>query len=621
MIRFRILKSVSVTALIVVALASGLACKPATDPMLDMLDTQLANLKVDSLSRTMQFVESPVRFQKQEFEEKLAASLNRWARTESKLMTPEKWTLDAAAQQVLSRYQSLQAVEKISELSFVNTDSYLLQQRYWFERLARRLIANPSAAPFELHRLASGIEANDADNESDLDRQTSVDGLTRIFKQLHAELSDEQAHRLADATKLFDWVIRNIHLLKDNQYTGDADVESLRLNDAEDLAAAGVPGLGYTRFPWITMLTSRGDYVDRAKIFMTMAEQQGINTVMLIPADSNPWAVGVQIGDELFLFDTKLGMPVPGEKPGSIATLSQAREQPDLLSALDLTVDESLKDNTRYWVKAEQLTDLDGLILATPESLSYRFWELENKLVGESKMKLTSRPSEIMQQLPQLDGLKYGIWDIEFRTHQFRRALRDAIAQASFNDSIRDKIRWYYLDELYIYEFVRYRTARAKYFVGLFETIRNDGNLNAIELFYKMIYKDSKIASLATDEIFQAQLAVVQGATSTVEFQATINAVQANMRLVRRDCGFFLSQCHFDNGNFGTAANWLTRLEATGDAARWQAAISFLRARSLEAQRDYQSAIEAYDNQDSEQFHGDLIRARLLRELSQAAKP
>ena len=525
--------------LVAAVLGTGLSCSPPPDPMLDMLDTQLSNLKVDSLSRTIQFVESPDRFQQNEFEEKLAASLNRWARAETKLMKQDEWQPDAVVEGLSEKYSTLQPVQKINELSFIRSDSYLLQQRFWLDRLAKRLIANPDPAAFELHRLASGVETAPANpDEAATDDSDQSDVLVDVLMQLHGELEQGQAEKLSEAIKVFDWIVRNIHLLKDDEYVGDKDVESLRLNEAEDPAAAGIPGLGYTRFPWQTMLSSRGDYVDRAKMFMTMAEQRGINTVMLVPADAKPWAVGAQIGDELFLFDTKLAMPIPGAKPGTIATLANVIENPDLLKSLDLSVDESLKDETKYWVTAEQLKDLQGLVLASPESLSYRFWELENKLVSESKMKLVKSPTAVIQQLPDIEGVTYGTWDIEFKTHAFRRAVKDAIAEASFNDSLRNKLRWYYVDELNINEFLRYRTARSKYFVGLFETVRNDGKLNAIELFYKMIYKDSKIASLATDVIFQSQMAIAQGETSAAQFESTINAVQANMKLVRRDCGF-----------------------------------------------------------------------------------
>ena len=179
---------------------------------------------------------------------------------------------------------------------------------------------------------------------------------------------------------------------------------------------------------------------------------------------------------------------------------------------------------------------------------------------------------------------------------------------------------WYFADEMYINEFVRYRTARSKYFAGIYETIRNDGNLNAIELFFSMIYKDSKIQSLASDRVFQIQLQITRGTQSASDFEKVISGVQRNMGLVRRDSGFFLAQCHFDLGNYSTATNWLTRLEEIEDTQRWQASINYLRGRSLEAQRDYDSALAAFNNQESEQFHGDLIRGRLLKKITGAAE-
>lgn len=585
-------------------------CRPAPDPMLDMLDTQLASYRIDSLSRSMELVANPTRFQKEEFEEKLAASLNRWTKADAELMDASEWSFDPLAETVVERFSGIQPASSIAELNFFNTDSYYLQQRYWMDRLGDRLIANRDIAPFELYRLAAGMDQFPEDE----------DPLSLVLGKLHSELSEQESSQLATTLKLFDWVIRNIHLLPDNSGRNDEkSIDDQRLNDSESLAAAGVPGTGYTRFPWQTMLLSRGDHVDRAKVFMMMIEQQGIGSLILLaPVDSEekrtPWAVAVGIGERLFLFDTKLGLPIPGPQPGTIATLADVRADEKLLTGLDLSVNESLKDETEYRLRPKQLSDLIGGVYATPESISYRFWELENRLVAENRMVATTDLTALVK-LARSHDLDPEIWDIGFQTHRFRRALRDAIAEAAFNDKIRDRLGWYYADELYVYQFVQYRTARSKYFSGLFETIRNDGNMNAIELFYKMIYKDSKIDSLATDKLFQIQMSLIEGKQSSSDFANTIRAVQENMRLVRRDSGFFLSQCHFDNGNFGTAANWLTRIEEIEDTRRWQGAVNYLRGRSMEAQRDYSEAIESYEKQNSEQFHGDLIRARMLKEL------
>ena len=51
-------------------------CKPAEDPMMDLLDASIANLKIDDLSRTIDFVFSESRFEQSQFEEKMATGLN-----------------------------------------------------------------------------------------------------------------------------------------------------------------------------------------------------------------------------------------------------------------------------------------------------------------------------------------------------------------------------------------------------------------------------------------------------------------------------------------------------------------------------------------------------------------
>ena len=599
--------------------ATSISCSPPVDPLLDMLDTQLSNVKIDSLTRTMNFVVSPERFQKAQFEEKLAAALNRWAESESELMDQEKWQVDPLAADILEQYKDLPTLQELDGLGFVNTDSYFLQQNFWARKLADRLIGYRDLSPFEVVRNASGVNVVEVEEDTD--------PLGVALQKIHDGLSLDDAEQLAIALKLFDWTVRNIYLLADDSIVApDSNVDDFRLNESEDLAAAGVPGLGYTRFPVQTMLTSRGDYVDRAKLFMKLLDQSELDSVMLAvktdkDSESRPWAVGVPVGGKLYLFDTKLGLPIPGKNAGQIATLSEAKSDPEILNSLDLSVKESLKDNTKYWVKSDQLNQITGLIYCSPESLTYRCWELENKLVGESRMKLYSEPSKVVANMPQVEGLEYEVWDTDFKTHQLRRALRDASAEASFKDDTRDKLGWYYSDELYINDFVRYRTARSKYFNGLFETIRNDGNLNAVELFYSMIYKDTKIDSLATDPVFQRRLSISQGKMSSDEFKRMIEGVQGNMRLVRRDSGYFLSQCHFDFGNYSTATNWLTRLETIEDTVRWQQAINYLRARSLEAQRNYEAAIEIYEKQESEHFHGDMLRVRQLKKLVPVSAP
>lgn len=573
--------------------------------MMDLLDASIANLKIDDLSRTMDFVFSESRFEQSQFEEKMATGLNRWSSVEAGKLNTE-WKLPTIATDVVEKYEALSGVQRIGEMSFENTDAYFIQQAFWLKNIGERLAKSRHMNPFEIYRVAADNYEPTADTK---------DGLAEIFAKLHPDLDEDGAAKLADGMRVFDWMVRNVQLEAEFNLT-EEEADEQRLNEESELAAAGVKGTGYIRFPWQSLMYSRGDYVDRAKLVLLYAELSGIDAVMFT-IDDTPWCIGLAVGGKYYLFDTKLGMPIPGEKIGTIATLADVRSNPELLESLDLTVDESLKDETKYWVQPDDLAKLKAKLFVTPEGISNRISQLESKLTGDSRLKLASRPEEIIARLPKIDGVEFGVWDIAFKTHQFRGAVREALAKASYDDVLRNKVMWHYRDEAYVDGFEMYRTARSKYFNGLFETVRNDGISNAIELFYIMIYKDETIAKLGTDTDLQFRMGILREANqSSAEFGSEISGRQAQMKLVRRDAGFFLAHCHFDNGNFGTAINWAERLRDKPDSERWKDGVEYLRGRSYEARREYKEAAEVLKNDDSLQFHGNLIRARMLREMS-----
>ena len=580
--------------------------------MLDMLDATLANLKIDDLSRTMDFVFSESRFEQTQFEEKMQTGLNRWANVEADSFAGD-WELPNIATDVCKKYDFLGPVERIGEMSFHETDAYFIQQALWVKNIGDRLGESRHMNPYEIYRVAADKYEPTAETK---------DGLAEILGKLNEGLDEAGAGKLADGMRFFDWVVRNVQLEAEANTDEDAIAEQ-RLGDSavpgdggDELAGAGVKGTGYVRFPWQSLMYSRGDYVDRAKLVLLYADLVGIDAVMFTIED-RPWCIGFAIGGKYYLFDTKLGLPIPGKETGSIATLADVKADPKLLASLDLTVDESLKDETKYWVQPEDLTNLKAKLYITPEGISNRVGQLESKLTGDSRLKLASRPTEVIARLPKIDGVEFEAWDIAFKTHQFRKALRGAISKASYDDVLRDKVMWHYRDEAYVDGFETYRTARSKYFNGIFETVRNDGIANAIELFYIMIYKDETIAKLGSDTDLQFKMGILREANqSSAEFESEIRSRQGQMRLVRRDSGYFLAHCHFDNGNFGTAINWAERLREKPDSERWKDGVEYLRGRSYEARRQYKEAADVLKSDDSLQFHGNLIRARMLREMS-----
>ena len=163
------------------------------------------------------------------------------------------------------------------------------------------------------------------------------------------------ADELQVARSLFDWIIRNIQTDYDNPDR--------------------VP-----QVPWETLFLGHGTPLERAWTYILLLRQRGIDAAVLaLPGDDStpaaqaegkslkPWCVGVLIGDtgkegtkrKLYLFDFKLGLPIPwpggigADKSGRLnvqpATLDQVAADPKLLDRLALGAD------APYWAAPGRL--------------------------------------------------------------------------------------------------------------------------------------------------------------------------------------------------------------------------------------------------------------------------
>lgn len=606
-----VLRGVFLAATFALTLVGLTGCQPTEDPMLALMDVDLMKTRVDDLGKTVNLVGSERRFDQREFEDNVSSGLNRWTSYSKDELSDIEWSLDSFAQPVVEQFESLAAAKQVGELNFANTDAWYLQQSYWLRTVANRVTESKDLAPFELYRLGAGVEVS----------QDSEDPVEKLVGALHSGLNEAQVETLTKSLKVFDWIVRNIQLLPAAD-PNDSDDQALNDSDAGP-AAAGIKGLGYQRYPWQTLLYGRGDYVERASLFVLMLRQLEIESVVLAVSDGDqdeseessptPWVAAVKVGSELYLFDTRLGLPIPGKKLGQVATLSDVRSDASLLKSLDLTVEESLDDDTEYWVGEDDVKELIGFIYVSPEEVSKRMSALEARLIGDDRLLLVGKPGRTASEL-KIENVDPKPWGVAFQTHQFRQAVRDAIAKSSFDDELASRLRWHFSDEAYIDQFTRYRTSRARFFAGSFDL--QERGYNAIESFQHLMYRDELIDELGADMKLQRQLGILKTeGQSAGEYQAQLASVQSQMRLVRRDAGFFLAQTHFDNGSISTAANWLERLRLKEDAKRWSAGIEYLLGRASEGRTDYNSAVEVYRESEGVQKHGNLIRARLLKQL------
>lgn len=151
------------------------------------------------------------------------------------------------------------------------------------------------------------------------------------------------------------------------------------------LQPVAVPQLPFPRYE--LMLLGQGTPDDRAWVFAMLLKQQRVDAVLLQSKD-DPEAklVGAILDGEVYLFDCKLGVPIPrgeGDEAKSPlitrpATLRELEAHPDWWSALTLRADQPYPWNT------EALAAADVLLIAEEPSWSGRMKQLETVLPADA---------------------------------------------------------------------------------------------------------------------------------------------------------------------------------------------------------------------------------------------
>ncbi|MEZ6092937.1 MAG: hypothetical protein R3C03_01680 [Pirellulaceae bacterium] len=599
----------SLLTLAVIGLLTAIGCVNEVDPFLDIVDAKSASIEIDDVDRALKLATSDEAYELSEFEEKVVGGLNRWvAKTKNtEGAVADSWTRSESVSPIVDEYSDVSTITRFDDTSFVNHDVYYLRSTEWLDVLTKRIIDSNNVRTFEFYRLAADNYQTTNSSETDIQN---------IFSTLNPGMESQEFNSLVSAIKIFDWITRNIQLEQTVEFSEDEIREAcLKDPNIEKPWFCGITGPGYHRSVYQLLMYGRGDYIERARLFIHMLERINISAGMLAVNDQ-PWCVGVRIGEEFYLFDTRLGLPIPGSRAGSVATLSLARSNPEVLANLDLSLEESTADDAKYPVKSEQLENLKILALASPEGLSHRMKFLEERLVGDLRRKLTQDLEQLLRDLGGTAGVEPIAWDIEFRHHAFRDVVRWALAESKFDDALRDRLDWHYQTESYVEGFKLFREARTQFIRGVFETERNSDQFNAVENLFLLMYDDEEIDGLALDRPLLYRLGILQkSGQNSIQFEQEVRGVQASMRLVRRDAGISLAQCQFDNGNDGTAANWLERIAENVDAERWLSATRYLLGRAFESRREYDRAIDEFGRSTLAQKNGNLLRRRFLTKL------
>lgn len=133
------------------------------------------------------------------------------------------------------------------------------------------------------------------------------------------------------------------------------------------------------------LLLGQGTADDRAWVFASMLKQQRIDSVILQSKD-DPEArlVGVILEGDVYLFDTKLGLPIPrGDDPPSVhisrpATFKEMLAHPEWWQGLTIRADQP------YPWNSDQLSAADVFVISAEESWGGRMKQLETVLPSDS---------------------------------------------------------------------------------------------------------------------------------------------------------------------------------------------------------------------------------------------
>lgn len=393
------------------------------------------------------------------------------------------------------------------------------------------------------------------------------------LRDVSANARADRFKDLAVAERLFDWTVRNIQL------EGNAD-------DA-----------GHRR-PYETLLFGRGTALARAWVFILLARQQGLDVVLLGLADDDgsvrPWLPALVQGNDLYLFDSRLGLPIPGPGDNSVATLAQVADDDQLLRRLDLDAEHP------YPVRAEDLKHVVAFVEGSPASLSRRMALVESRLAGKHSMKLTSPGSELADRVAKLPHVaEVRLWPVPFEVELWKAKLTPEEIQLAQ----REMLLFRAMPAL--------RRGRALHFKGQYE-----GEEGAKTQYLNARPPDSYIEDYKLSDEMIERMKIPRASVSRIEAAQTIL-----MREGKQNASFWLGLIFFEQEDHANAIDFFSkRTLNTARESPWAAAARYNLARTYEAEGNLAKAIELYESDtDSPQSYGNRLRARWLKEKSQTA--
>lgn len=209
-----------------------------------------------------------------------------------------------------------------------------------------------------------------------------------LFRDLARHIVREAPLDRQRADAIMTWVARNIALVPDVGDNGQARPPAA---------------------PFETLLRGFGTAYDRVGVFVALLKQLDIPAFLLCKtvADDrgnvgvSPWICGVLLDGQVYLYDQRLGLPVPGPGAKGVATLRQAASDPAVLAQMDAPP-------FRYDATAADCQGLAVWLLGSVEFWAPRMKLLQDQLVGQDRVvvfeDLVDLHHQIVAAMPEARG-------------------------------------------------------------------------------------------------------------------------------------------------------------------------------------------------------------------------
>ncbi|MBB3210063.1 tetratricopeptide (TPR) repeat protein [Rhodopirellula rubra] len=582
---------------IALAFSSAIGCRDDSSEMERIMAQRQVALqektRQDHLGETVSLLDQYVVLNEQKARRQIAYHANQWirenaARLKNSADNNDDATIPKIAQSLGEMIAPDAMEDKILRPEFTTDDVPFLRDANTFRRVVA-WIDSPVRDDLLFADWLAGLRKSSAEN-------ADSDGV----------LTPMQIDRLQTAMRLFDWTVRNIAL----------EPETLQPPTGLQIPPMppGIPfeGPGFRQSDYQTLWRGRGDWLQRCGVFTQLCMQAGIPAAVLATQSDEtgrrtPWCVGVLVGEQIYLFEPRLGLPIPGPNQTGVATLAQARKDASVMRRLDVA------GYFDYPLSRSDISQSVALLNVHAETLAPRMKLLESGLTGDRRMTLWVDANDWAEKFDAVPGIAGArIWEIPTINEIYARGMelvaerdpafafwyRARFAVMESNDSSANNLA----------------KGRWKHLTGQFVDDEIEGESGARTRYLEQRAPEFEIDDLRINVELQKQYGLRRElGVEPAQYDAQLRQMQDFMRLGKRTATYWLALVQYDDGRFETAHNWFTKRVLDQDQrSYWEGGAVYNAARSSEAAGDIESAISTLKTDRNVADHGNRLRARLL---------